>query len=292
MPKLFKKLKAYIELMRVHNVIASLFGVLVGFVSVTRCLDLNVWIPMIPVALVSAAGYVINDYYDYRSDLVNKPWRPIPSGRVTLKEAYVFSIILYVLGVASSIYLGLLLVLFTLANALMTYYYSKSIKETGLLGNVVVSLGGANTIIYGGLAAEYLYGSYGNELNFIIPALFAFTLLLLREIVKGIEDYYADEVRNVRTLVRVAGYKVASLASIALTTVLVILTVITILFFNYSWVFLILAIVTISTSYIATTYVYVSRNLDMAVRRAGKSRSLLKVSIFTGLLAFLLNYII
>lgn len=34
-----------------------------------------------------SAGNVINDYFDYKIDLINKPQRPIPSGRISLDNA-------------------------------------------------------------------------------------------------------------------------------------------------------------------------------------------------------------
>lgn len=34
-----------------------------------------------------SGGNVINDYFDYKIDLINKPQRPIPSGRISLNNA-------------------------------------------------------------------------------------------------------------------------------------------------------------------------------------------------------------
>lgn len=283
------KIKAYLELVRPHNVVASLVGVLVGYVAVTKEINAGILIPLIPVAMVSAAGYVINDYFDFKSDLVNKPWRPIPSGRVSLKESLYLSLALYIMGVTISIYLGIIMFFFTLGNALLIYFYSKSLKETGLLGNIVVSLGGANTIIYGGLAAELANQVFGKEIFFLTPAAFAFTLLLLREIIKGIEDFYGDEVRKVKTLARTVGYRNASLIAIILALLLLFLTVIAYVTLNYSHLFMLFALTTLLISFIATVNVYKSRNLSEAIKKAAKARGFLKIAIFLGLLAFLLN---
>ena len=75
----------------------------------------------------------------------------------------------------------------------MLAFYSLSLKNSLLWGNVLVAFVGAIAFPYGALAAGDLGRSW-------IPALFAFLFHLGREIVKDIEDVAGDQIRGERTL--------------------------------------------------------------------------------------------
>src|SRR5207247_2539467 len=116
--------------------------------------------------LLLAGTMVFNDIQDVQVDRVNSPDRPIPSGKVTIREAYGLSIVLSALALISSLVLGILTFLTALvALALMSYYNTHG-KKSGLLGNVVVSFNVALPFFFGGLAV-----------NSLRPLLFIFFLL-------------------------------------------------------------------------------------------------------------------
>jgi len=56
-----------------------------------------VWLVIYPLlgalmaAVLNAASNGLNQIYDYEIDAVNKPKRPLPSGRMTMREAWVFT---------------------------------------------------------------------------------------------------------------------------------------------------------------------------------------------------------
>src|SRR5665647_2950137 len=56
------------------------------------------------VALITAAGNVINDFFDVRIDAINRPDRPIPSGAVTSAAARSFAVTLFLAGVLVSFF--------------------------------------------------------------------------------------------------------------------------------------------------------------------------------------------
>ncbi|MQK95647.1 UbiA family prenyltransferase, partial [Escherichia coli] len=82
-------------------------------------------LPIAVVVLIAAGGYVINDYYDAEIDLINKPFRPIPSGRVSKVEALILSLILMSLGIAFSYYVGLISFTYAVFNAVLLILYSR-----------------------------------------------------------------------------------------------------------------------------------------------------------------------
>ena len=76
----------YIEILRPGNVIMAMIAiVLVAIVSHT--ISIPIILAILAVLFEISAGNVINDYFDYKIDLINKPERPIPSGRIKLKTA-------------------------------------------------------------------------------------------------------------------------------------------------------------------------------------------------------------
>ncbi len=289
MSKIATKLKAYVELVRLHNVIASLLTTIIGWLSVKAYVDVSINTLLYTIAIVgfiSSAGYVINDYFDVEVDMLNKPYRPIPSGRVTPQEALILSASLFITGVLTSMCLGPYTISFVLANTFLVFLYSYKVKEMGFIGNVVVSLEGAFTIVLGALAAAEEVGNVNLTYLSLLPALYAFVLLLGREVVKTIEDYKADEVRKVRSLPRVVGVKKASLISIVLQSLVVIMSPIPFLF-GYGVIYLIFVLATdmlIIYSIIKSFSMLRSSEPEVI---AGRVRSYLKVSMFLGILAFL-----
>ena len=128
----------------------------------------------ISVFIATGAGNTINDYYDYEIDKINKPHRPIPSGRISLKNALIYSLILFliaaVMGFLISRNNGLLVII---CDALMIIY-AYDLKQRCLIGNVTVSILTALTCIYGGLIV-------GNLFESSLLALFAFLMTLSYE---------------------------------------------------------------------------------------------------------------
>ena len=89
--------------------------------------------------LLLAGTMVFNDIQDVQVDRVNSPDRPIPSGRVTIRQAYALSIVFSTLALVSSLVFGVRTFLTALIALVLMAYYNTRGKKTGLLGNAVVS---------------------------------------------------------------------------------------------------------------------------------------------------------
>ncbi len=63
-------------------------------------LDLLIYplVGVVMAAVLNAASNAINQIYDLEIDRVNKPGRPLPSGRLTLRDAWVFTAITYAIA--------------------------------------------------------------------------------------------------------------------------------------------------------------------------------------------------
>jgi 4-hydroxybenzoate polyprenyltransferase len=88
------KLRAYLQLCRLPNVFTALADVLMGFFFVCHTLppdaaqSLAILALLLSAsALLYSAGIVLNDVYDLETDRVERPQRPLPSGRIPLRVA-------------------------------------------------------------------------------------------------------------------------------------------------------------------------------------------------------------
>ena len=132
----------YIEILRPGNALmAAISIILVAFIDKT--LSIPVILAMATVFFETAAGNVINDYFDYNIDLINKPERPIPSGRISLKNGRNYASLLFLLGTLSGFLISYMtanwipLAIVLLADVVL-YLYAYKLKSTPLIGNLAV----------------------------------------------------------------------------------------------------------------------------------------------------------
>ena len=98
MQEVEKELIGYLKISRPFNSflagLATFIGILIaiGFNSIPEYY-LEIVLAMLVTSCIAAGGYVINDYFDYEIDKINQPHRALPSGQITNKEAYIFSMI-------------------------------------------------------------------------------------------------------------------------------------------------------------------------------------------------------
>ncbi len=97
------RLKTYLQLVRIPNVFTALADVTMGYLLTHE--SLAPWSVFAALAVASAclymAGIVLNDVFDADVDARERPERPIPSGRVSLRRARWLGIELLAIGVAS-----------------------------------------------------------------------------------------------------------------------------------------------------------------------------------------------
>lgn len=94
------KLRAYLELFRLPNVFTALADVMMGFLIVRGGLEPVGAFLMLAAAsaFLYIAGMVLNDVYDVEVDARERPFRPIPSGRISLVWARMLGYEFLVIG--------------------------------------------------------------------------------------------------------------------------------------------------------------------------------------------------
>ncbi len=168
-----------------------------------------IWLVMATVC-IAAGGYVINDYFDRKADLINRPGRVILGRILSQRTGMVWHIVLNIVGIllgllvafkAGSLKLG---IVFFLMSGLL-WFYSTTYKQQVLLGNIIVAFMVASVPLLivlfelPSLVSRYRFFLQADSANLNVMvawigvySAFAFLLTLVREIVKDIEDFEGD----------------------------------------------------------------------------------------------------
>jgi 4-hydroxybenzoate polyprenyltransferase len=171
---------------------------------------------VLATVMLTAGGYVINDYFDIQTDLINRG-KVIVSTTVPRKKAMMLHNILNIIGVVSGFYVSAKIgfiwlgAIFLVVSGLL-YFYSASYKRQFLIGNLIVALLTAMVpflvVIFEGFALFQYYAVNAiqqPDLSIFYYwvggfAFFAFITTLAREIIKDIEDFEGDNAYGRNTL--------------------------------------------------------------------------------------------
>jgi 4-hydroxybenzoate polyprenyltransferase len=101
------KLRAYVDLGRPFTLVAPALGFISGALTAVGAAPREPWSPLLLVApfigapmaaLLNAGNNALNQIYDLEIDRVNKPKRPLPSGRLSIAQVWWFTNITYALA--------------------------------------------------------------------------------------------------------------------------------------------------------------------------------------------------
>ncbi|MDA1193414.1 MAG: geranylgeranylglycerol-phosphate geranylgeranyltransferase [Candidatus Poribacteria bacterium] len=212
------KIRAYVDLARPLNGLIAVLGVVVGA-------DLGVrtrggWVVddarhaalmAVSTLLVLSAGNAFNDTKDVEIDRVNRPERPLPSGRLSVVEAIWFGGSTMWLGVTVALFVNWLAVGIALVASVALVGYAIRWKAVPLFGNLMVGALSAAAFFVGGIAVD-------GPSRAIVPSVFVFLFTVVREIVKDMEDVEGD-LLTARTLPVMLGMKRALGIAAAFTIV-------------------------------------------------------------------------
>ncbi len=187
-------LPGYLSILRPTNAVVSGLVALLAYLIVGGAPGpVMAWL-FLAVVLITGAGNTVNDYYDAAIDAVNRPERPIPSGRVSTRGAARYAAVLFVAGCAFAVPAGPAPALIAVVNAVLLLLYAARLKRVAFLGHLAVAYLAASTFIFGG-AAVGLVG-----LEEILPlALITALGTVARELLKAAEDVEGDREGGART---------------------------------------------------------------------------------------------
>jgi geranylgeranylglycerol-phosphate geranylgeranyltransferase len=217
---LSNKIFAYIKITRPLNVIITFWVVVVAIlISQTSQTNLNlIFLSSIAAALVAASGNIINDIYDIESDKIAHPKRVIVLGTMTKQESWYLYAVLNFISAIIAASLSAVLLAIVLLTILLLFSYSSYLKGLPLFGNIIIALITGLAFIYGGLAAN-------NPVAAIVPAVFAFLINLIREIVKDMEDVEGDTKAGLISFPIKFGFQKSKILILFITFTLILYTV-------------------------------------------------------------------
>ncbi|WP_138499344.1 geranylgeranylglycerol-phosphate geranylgeranyltransferase [Spirosoma lacussanchae] len=163
--------------------------------------DPTIWLLSFSTVCIAAAGYIINDYFDIKIDLVNKPDRVVIGRYLKRRVALVAHQSLNVIGCLIGLYLSRWVFVVDVVSVSLLWFYSANLKRQPVTGNIVISLLTALSLIV--LAVYYRQ----NADMLLIYALFSFGISLVREIIKDMQDIRGDARFGCRTLPIVWGLR-------------------------------------------------------------------------------------
>jgi geranylgeranylglycerol-phosphate geranylgeranyltransferase len=272
-----KKINAYINIVRPANFLITFFTVIVAAALSYQgeYSYLKVFLAAITASLTMSAGNIINDIYDLNGDKINHPGRPLPSGLISLKAAVVYYFILLAVSLILSLYISNLNFAINLLAVILLYLYSYKLKRIAFTGNVVVSILTGLTFIYGGLAVNNIYNS-------LIPALFAFLINLIREIVKDMEDVEGDIREGIISFPSKYGVRITKNTIIALSALLILFTIFPYINGNYGKYYIAVIIIIVIP---VLVYFLISLIKDDSQSNMKKLSLILKLDMVFGLFA-------
>lgn len=166
-----------------------------GFlISSAALFDAKLLLLSVSTVLIAAAGYIINDYYDVKIDLINKPERVVIGKSIARRFAILFHTALSFSGVVIGFLISWKIGVINFLSAFLLWLYSNYLKRQPFVGNLTVAL-------LTGLSIELINVLFEvNNQLVIIYALFAFFMTLIREIIKDMEDLKGDNSFGCKTL--------------------------------------------------------------------------------------------
>jgi geranylgeranylglycerol-phosphate geranylgeranyltransferase len=264
----------YLEILRPGNAIMAVIAIFLMAV-ISGKFTLEALMAAVVVFVVTGAGNSINDYFDHKIDAINKPERPIPSGRISLKSALIYSISLFVLGTILAFLINFLLGIIALLSSILMVFYARDLKTKCLIGNLSISFLTGLCFVFGGIAVNEILVS-------IYLGFFAFLMTMAREIVKDMEDVEGDKLEGAATLPILHGMRISSI----LAAIFMILASVGSPLLYFMGIFSIFYLPVLCLAIVIFLYCAMSILKDQSSENAGKVSKRIKLGMAITFVAF------
>ncbi len=209
----------FLKLIRFQNLVMVAFMQIIfryGFLKLQKVeLALADWqfaLLVLATVFIAAGGYIINDIMDQETDNENRPNKVIVGKSISESMAYNLYFGFTIAGSLIGYYLSSLIYrdnffgIFIIISLLL-YVYATSFKQVAVIGNIIVSLALALSVLIIGLFDIIPATDQGNRFQMRLwlellfdYAVFAFIINFIREIIKDLEDINGDNSQGMKTL--------------------------------------------------------------------------------------------
>lgn len=216
---------AFLKLIRLENLLIIIITQLcIKYLVFSPINDFSKFTPflftisLLSTLLIAAAGYIINDYFDVKTDKINHPETVVVDVFIKRRIAMILHIIFNAIGLLLGLILALkchsiILIMFQVLSVLLLWFYSTHFKKQLLVGNIVVSVLTATIPLMPMIYEYYLIGGIDSLTSFLIGdflktlviivigySIFAFLTSFAREVIKDMEDYKGDIQTGCKTM--------------------------------------------------------------------------------------------
>ncbi|MFX0211526.1 MAG: UbiA family prenyltransferase, partial [Candidatus Hodarchaeota archaeon] len=226
------------ELIRIEHEIMAAIGGITGILLAAKIgsgnfdliTPLDILFGLTVPALITSGAFGLNDYFDMEIDRINKRFdRPLVRGELNPQAVLWGSYGAIILGCLFCLYFGPLIFILTTIFGILSILYSYNLKDTGLIGNLVVTFSYAAPWGLGALVILEKYPetrTTANEITIMALVALALFMGLGREILKGIMDMEGDKERHIRTVALTHGPRFAAVSSVILILIGIALTIV------------------------------------------------------------------
>ena len=276
-----KNIKSYFLLIRPLNVLISGLAMVVSAAILDSLEETRTLVFIVLIVMFyTAAANAINDVFDLEIDKINRPSRPLPSKNLKKGTALKFSSILFLLGSLLSLQLSPAAQFISIVISMpLMIVYSMNLKSKPLIGNMAVSFIIGLSFIFCGAAFENISPMW-------VPGLLAFSLNLIREIIKDIADLEGDRAAKCKTYPIQYGLE-ATIRLVSILSSIVFLVILLPYFSNvYNYWYLIILVIGVEIPLIIVVFLLIKSPTILSANQGSK---ILKFSTIMGLIAIYLG---
>lgn len=267
----------FIRITRPVNSLMSGFAVMVaGIIAGGFPISLEIVMASIVSILACAGGMVINDYFDYEIDKINRERRVLPRGEMKLRTALIYALFLFLSAITVAYFVTMTAFLLCLVAVFSMILYASRLKRMCFVGNLMVSFLTSLTFLYGGAAVGKMEA---------VGMLFicSFLASVSREVMKDIEDIEGDREMGSRTLPIVYGTSISLTIAQGVLIAAVLTTFLPYVYGIFGTQYLIM---------IVALDLAVLRTLRLSEKNIPKAEKRLKLEMYGVLFVFFLSKII
>ncbi|NGY38677.1 UbiA family prenyltransferase [Flavobacterium sp. XN-5] len=186
-------------------------------------LDLNLFLLIFASSLTIASGYIINNFYDSQKDLINRPNKSMLDRLVSQKTKLNVYFTLNFIVALTALIISWRAFLFFSTYIFLIWFYSHKIKKYPAVGNLTAALLAVIPFFaillhyYNNLSFEEIENYKGHFAVIFAHASFLSLLLLIREMIKDLENIKGDLANDYKTIPIVYGELISKKIITALT---------------------------------------------------------------------------
>lgn len=150
--KTMSKLFIYLKFLRPFTLFPPAIGMISGGITAfgayprcefSPCILVSIAVGSLMAAMLNGASNALNQIYDLEIDKINKPHRYLPSGKITMKEAWTIAAALFIISLILAGLVNRQCFMLAAIAAVMTYFYSAPplrTKRLGIIANITIAI--------------------------------------------------------------------------------------------------------------------------------------------------------